>query len=64
MCIRDRDMVSDAFVGTLKKSLTEGKVTEEAINVACRRILEAKYLSLIHILRPICVLKARSCPVW
>ena len=39
----DMDMVSDAFVGTLKKSLTEGKVTEEAINVACRRILEAKY---------------------
>ena len=37
------DMVSDAFVGTLKKSLTEGKVTEEAINAACRRILEAKY---------------------
>ena len=27
----DMDMVSDAFVGTLKKSLTEGKVTEEAI---------------------------------
>ena len=26
-----------------KKSLTEGKVTEEAINAACRRILEAKY---------------------
>ena len=39
----DMDMVSDAFVGTLKKSLTEGKVTEETINVACRRILEAKY---------------------
>ena len=39
----DMDMVSDAFVGTLKKSLTEGKVTEEAINAACRRILEAKY---------------------
>ena len=36
-------MVSDAFVGTLKKSLTEGKVTEEVINAACRRILEAKY---------------------
>ena len=30
----DMDMVSDAFVGTLKKSLTEGKVTEEAINAA------------------------------
>lgn len=39
----DMDMVSDAFVGTLKKSLTEGKVTEEAINAACRHILEAKF---------------------
>lgn len=39
----DMDMVSDAFVGTLKKSLAEGKVTEEAINAACRRILEAKF---------------------
>ncbi len=39
----DMDMVSDAFVGTLKKSLTEGKVTQEAIDTACRRILEAKY---------------------
>lgn len=39
----DMDMVSDAFVGTLKKSLAEGKVTENAIDAACRRILEAKY---------------------
>lgn len=39
----DMDMVSDAFVGTLAKSLKEGKVTEEEINTACRRILEAKY---------------------
>lgn len=39
----DMDMVSDAFVGTLKKSLAEGKVTEKAIDDACRRILEAKY---------------------
>lgn len=39
----DMDMVSDAFVGTLKKSLAEGKVTEKAIDAACRRILEAKY---------------------
>lgn len=39
----DMDMVSDAFVSTLKKSLAEGKVTEGAINAACRRILEAKF---------------------
>lgn len=39
----DMDMVSDAFVGTLKKSLAERKVTEKAIDDACRRILEAKY---------------------
>lgn len=39
----DMDMVSDGFVGTLEASLREGKVTIEAIDRACRRILEAKY---------------------
>ena len=39
----DMDMVSEGFLTTLKKSLEEGKVTEEKINTACRRILEAKY---------------------
>jgi beta-glucosidase len=39
----DMDMVSEGFLTTLKKSLQEGKVTEEKINDACRRILEAKY---------------------
>ena len=39
----DMDMVSDAFVDTLIKSLKEGKVTIETINTACRRMLEAKY---------------------
>ncbi len=39
----DMDMVSDGFVGTLKQSLADGKVTEEDINKACRRMLEAKY---------------------
>lgn len=39
----DMDMVADGFMGTLEKSLKEGKVTEETINTACRRILEAKY---------------------
>ena len=39
----DMDMVADGFVGTLEQSLREGKVSEESINQACRRILEAKY---------------------
>lgn len=39
----DMDMVSGGFIGTLEKSLKEGKITEDAINKACRRILEAKY---------------------
>ena len=39
----DMDMVSEGFVGTLKKSVQEGKVSMETLNTACRRILEAKY---------------------
>ena len=39
----DMDMVSEGFVGTLKKSLDEGKVSMEAVDRACRRILEAKF---------------------
>lgn len=39
----DMDMVSDAFSGTLKKSVEEGKVSAAAIDAACHRILEAKY---------------------
>lgn len=39
----DMDMVSDGFAGTLEASLNEGTVTLEAIDRACRRILEAKY---------------------
>lgn len=38
----DMDMVSGGFIGTLEKSLKEGKVTEASINEACRRILRAK----------------------
>ena len=38
----DMDMVGEGFLKTLKKSLEEGKITEEQINTACRRILEAK----------------------
>ena len=39
----DMDMVGEGFLTTLKKSLIEGKVTQQQIDLACRRILEAKY---------------------
>ena len=39
----DMDMVSEGFVGTLKKSLQEGKITMKTLDAACRRVLEAKY---------------------
>ncbi|NDV16681.1 beta-glucosidase BglX [Muricauda sp. TY007] len=41
----DMDMVGEGFLTTLKKSLDEGKITEEDITKACRRVLEAKYIS-------------------
>jgi len=39
----DMDMVAEGLLTTLKKSLAEGKVTQKAIDDACRTILEAKY---------------------
>ncbi len=39
----DMDMVGEGFLTTLKKSLTEGKITIKDIDQACRRVLEAKY---------------------
>ena len=39
----DMDMVSAGFVGTVKKSIDEGKISMETLDMACRRILEAKY---------------------
>ncbi|MEI9957733.1 MAG: beta-glucosidase BglX [Ferruginibacter sp.] len=39
----DMDMVGEGFLTTLTKSLKEGKVTQAQIDMACRRILEAKY---------------------
>lgn len=39
----DMDMVGEGFLTTLKESLEAGKITEAAINQACRRILEAKF---------------------
>lgn len=39
----DLDMNSQGFLKTLKKSLQEGKVSEEDINKACRHVLEMKW---------------------
>lgn len=39
----DMDMCSVGFLGTLEQSVKDGTVSEEAINTACRRVLEAKY---------------------
>ena len=39
----DMDMVGEGFLTTLKKSLQEGRITQQQIDAACRRILEAKY---------------------
>jgi len=39
----DMDMCAEAYVKTLKKSLEEGKITEQDIDKACRRVLKAKY---------------------
>jgi len=39
----DMDMVGGIYLKSLKKLLSQGKVTEAQINDACKRILEAKY---------------------
>ena len=39
----DMDMVGEGLLTTLQQSLKEGKVTMAQIDLACRRILEAKY---------------------
>lgn len=39
----DMDMVGQGFIGTLSKSLKEGKITQKEIDLACRRVLVAKY---------------------
>ncbi|WP_242918604.1 beta-glucosidase BglX [Pontibacter liquoris] len=39
----DMDMVGEVFLKHLPQLIQEGKVTEEDVNKACRRILEAKY---------------------
>jgi beta-glucosidase len=39
----DMDMVSEYFIDELPALVKAGKVKEETVNTACRRILEAKY---------------------
>jgi beta-glucosidase len=39
----DMDMVGEGFLTTLKKSLDESRITLKDINLACQRVLEAKY---------------------
>ncbi len=39
----DMDMVGEGYLTTLVKSIEEGKVSEDLVNKACRRILAAKY---------------------
>lgn len=39
----DLDMGAEAYVRTLEKNLKEGLISQDMIEVSCRRILEAKY---------------------
>jgi len=39
----DMDMVGEGLLTTLRNSLQEGKITQKEIDMACRRVLEAKY---------------------
>jgi beta-glucosidase len=39
----DMDMVGEGFLSTLKMSLQQKKITQGDIDLACRRVLEAKY---------------------
>jgi len=39
----DMDLAGQLYISTLGKSLEEGKVTQQEIDRACRRVLEAKY---------------------
>lgn len=39
----DMDMMTNGYITTLKKSLAEGRISQAEIDLACRRVLEAKY---------------------
>jgi beta-glucosidase len=39
----DMDMVSEGFVAFIKQSIEDGTITNKQVDIACRKILEAKY---------------------
>ena len=39
----DMDMATNGYINTIKKSLQSGKISMQVIDLACKRILEAKY---------------------
>lgn len=57
----DMDMCSEGFLNTLEQSVNDGKVSIDDINIACRRVLEAKYkLGLFADPYKYCDIKRRS----
>lgn len=45
----DMDMIADCYFDTIEAAVKEGKISEQEVDVSCRRILEAKYkLGLFH----------------
>lgn len=61
----DMDMCSMGFIGTLEESVKDGTVSEEAVNTACRRVLEAKYkLGLFKDPYKYCDVKRRNTDIF
>ncbi len=61
----DMDMCSMGFIGTLEQSVKDGSVSEEAVNTACRRVLEAKYkLGLFKDPYKYCDVKRRNTDIF
>ena len=61
----DMDMCSMGFIGTLEQSVKDGTVSEEAVNTACRRVLEAKYkLGLFKDSYKYCDVKRRKTDIF
>ena len=61
----DMDMCSMGFYGTLEQSVKDGTVSLEAVDKACRRVLEAKYkLGLFKDPYKYCDLKRRATDIF
>lgn len=59
------DMVSEGFIGILKKFVEEGKVLVEIVNIVCCCILEVKYkLGLFDNFYKYCDLKCLVCDIF